>query len=442
MQFTDPQAKIQLLDNRYRFIQSLATGGIGHIYLAEDTKIPSNRLCVVKKLKYHSPEILKKSRELLDREAATLEKLQENSQIPRILAYFEDNGEAYLVQEYIEGATLAQKLEEQDFLESEVVHILLQLLKIINCVHSKGVIHRDIKPTNIIWRKKDNKLVLIDFGAVKEISHLGNQDTVIGTRGYAPNEQWQGKATICSDIYAIGMIGITALTGIDPSLDSYQGGHDIDETGEIIWQNRTKIKVRKQLITILTKMVRQKELERYQSAKEVQQDLQNITKDSYNSTLVLYPPVPLWQKLKLPLLFGICRLMLIIIAISLTQINTESFVSRQKLSFENKVINANLSSNSKIDPIKNTYYAVYLLSGRKDKQITIEINSSEFDPVLIILKPNGQLVAINDDIAPDNLNSRIVFTLPEDGKYQVMVQASQAGEMGNYQLKVRPNSGT
>ena len=440
MQLTDTQIKIQLLDNRYRIIQSLATGGIGHIYLAEDTKIPSNPFCVVKKLKHHSPEMLKKTRELLDREAVTLEKFQDNPQIPQLLAYFEDNDEAYLVQEYIQGATLAQELEEQEFSELQVVQILLQLLEIINFVHSKGVIHRDIKPTNIIWRKKDNKLVLIDFGAVQEISHLENQNTVICTRGYAPNEQWQGKATICSDIYAIGMIGITALTGISPSLDSYEGGYDIDETGEIIWQNRTKTKVREQLITILTKMVRQNESERYQSVKEVQQDLQNLTKDSPNSTLVLSSPVPLWPKLKLPLLSGICGLILSIMAIFLTQINTESFVPRPKLSFENQVINANLSSNSQIDPIKNVYYAVYLLIGRKDKQITIEINTQEFDPVLSILKPNGQLVAINDDIAPDNFNSRIVFTLPEDGKYQVMIQASQAGEMGNYQLKVRPNS--
>lgn len=434
MQLTDTQIEIQLLDNRYRIIQSLATGGIGHIYLAEDTKIPSNPLCVVKKLKYHSPEILKKTRELLDREAVTLEKFQENPQIPRLLAYFEDNGEAYLVQEYIEGATLAQELEEQDFLESEVVHILLQLLEIIDFVHSKGVIHRDIKPTNIIWRKKDNKLVLIDFGAVKEISHCGNQNTVICTRGYAPNEQWQGKATICSDIYAIGIIGITALTGIDPSLDSYEGGYDMDETGEIIWQNCTKTKVREELITILTKMVRQNESERYQSVKQVQQDLQNLTKDSHNSTLLLPTRFSWWQQLKTPLISGLCRLMFSIVAISLTQINTESFVPRQKLFLENQVINANLNHTSQIDPLKNTYYEVYLLSGRKDEQITIEINSNEFDPILSILKPNGRLVAINDDIAPDNFNSRIVFTFPEAGKYQVMVQASQAGEMGNYQL--------
>ena len=318
----------QFLDGRYRVNQLLATGGVGQTYLAEDTKRPGNPVCVVKKLKYHSPEVREKTRELFAREGNILEKLGNHPQIPRLLAYFEENGEFYLVQEYIEGKTLAQELESQQVLsEFQVINLLFQLLKILDFIHGQGVIHRDIKPKNIICRSKDNKLVLIDFGSVKEISTLENQETIIYTEGYAPTEQCQGKPSICSDIYAVGMIGIQALTGIHPGLDSCDGGFKRNHKNEIIWQNLTT--VNQELTNILTKMVRQNKLERYQSVREVQRDLQKLKKTLryLGFTRQLPKRASFWQKFKIPLFLAIDIVIMGVMLILLATKNSELFVA-------------------------------------------------------------------------------------------------------------------
>ena len=143
-----------------------------------------------------------------------------NNQIPQLLAYFEESEEFYLVQEYIIGHDLSQQLPTgKPINETTVIEILRDLLQILAFVHQNGVIHRDIKPSNIIRRDSDGKLVLIDFGAVKEVTTqlLDNQEqnafTIgIGTKGYAPSEQCFGRPQYSSDIYALGMVGIKALT--------------------------------------------------------------------------------------------------------------------------------------------------------------------------------------------------------------------------------------
>ena len=270
-----------LLDRRYRVTQLLAIGGMGQTYLAEDTKRPGNPLCVVKQLKSHSPQILEKARELFARESNILEKLGEHPQIPRLLAYFEDNGEFYLVQEYIEGKTLAQEFySQQVWSETQVINLLSQLLEILDFVHDRGVIHRDIKPTNIILRKKDNKLVLIDFGAVKEITTqmvnlegLTSVTVAIGTLGYMPSEQSQSRPKFASDIYSLGMMAIFALTGIAPNQISKN-----PQTEEIIWRDLTE--VGDALGNFIDQMVKYNFQERYPSAIEAKQALQEILPQS------------------------------------------------------------------------------------------------------------------------------------------------------------------
>ena len=160
-----------VLDRRYQIIEVLAQGGFGQTFLAKDIKRPGSPICVVKQLKpsFSDPGLLNKARELFNREAETLQILGENPQIPRLLAYFEENQEFYLIQEYITGKTLDQELiPGQSVTEIQGVEIVKQLLEILAFVHSHKVIHRDIKPSNIIRREADRKLVLIDFGAVKK----------------------------------------------------------------------------------------------------------------------------------------------------------------------------------------------------------------------------------------------------------------------------------
>ncbi|MCC5615814.1 serine/threonine protein kinase [Nostoc sp. CHAB 5836] len=263
----------KLLDHRYQVIRVLAMGGFGQTYIAQDTRRPGNPICVVKHLKPGTdPRVFDTAKRLFNSEAETLEKLGNHDQIPRLLAYFDENQEFYLVQEYIEGRTLTEELiPGKRWSESQVIQLLQEVLEILDFVHRQGVIHRDIKPDNIIRRTSDNKLVLVDFGAVKQLRTqmvaVGGQASatvVIGTPGYMPTEQGQGKPRPNSDIYSLGIIAIQALTGLQPT--------ELQEdpaTGEIIW--RHSVTVNHQLAAVLSKMVRYHFKDRYQNATEALQ---------------------------------------------------------------------------------------------------------------------------------------------------------------------------
>ncbi|MBE8991296.1 serine/threonine protein kinase [Nostoc sp. LEGE 12450] len=278
----------KLLDHRYQVIRVLAMGGFGQTYIAQDTRRPGNPICVVKHLKPGTdPRVFDTAKRLFNSEAETLEKLGNHDQIPRLLAYFDENQEFYLVQEYIEGHTLAEELTPgKRWSESQVIQLLQEVLEILEFVHSQGVIHRDIKPDNIIRRASDNKLVLVDFGAVKQLRTqmvtVGGQASatvVIGTPGYMPTEQGQGKPRPNSDIYSLGIIAIQALTGLLPT-----ALQEDPETGEIIWQQSVTVNYR--LAALLTKMVRYHFKDRYQNATEALQ----ACKDAINPVATLSQP--------------------------------------------------------------------------------------------------------------------------------------------------------
>ncbi|MBE9107332.1 serine/threonine protein kinase [Nostoc cf. edaphicum LEGE 07299] len=278
----------KLLDHRYQVIRVLAMGGFGQTYIAQDTRRPGNPICVVKHLKPGTdPRVFDTAKRLFNSEAETLEKLGNHDQIPRLLAYFDENQEFYLVQEYIEGHTLAEELiPGKRWSESQVVQLLQEVLEILEFVHHQGVIHRDIKPDNIIRRVSDNKLVLVDFGAVKQLRTqlvtVGGQASatvVIGTPGYMPTEQGQGKPRPNSDIYSLGIIAIQALTGLQPT-----ELQEDPETGEIIW--RHSVTVNHGLAAVLSKMVRYHFKDRYQNATEALQ----ACKDAINPVPALSTP--------------------------------------------------------------------------------------------------------------------------------------------------------
>ncbi|MEH1919735.1 CHASE2 domain-containing serine/threonine-protein kinase [Nostoc sp.] len=267
-----------LLSGRYKISQTLGAGGFGRTYLAQDTQRPGNPICVVKKLMpaRQDTRFLQVARRLFNSEAEILESLGKHHQIPELLAYFEDNQEFYLIQQYIEGHTLSEELPPVQNVQNEsfVMEMLKEVLEVLEFVHQHRVIHRDIKPTNIIRCAEDNRLVLIDFGAVKLMQPSSNEQTelatvAIGTRGYAPPEQFAGHPRLCSDIYALGMIAIQAITGIPP-----QELHPDPETGNVMW--RQTVQVSEGLAAILDKMVCYHFSDRYQSAAEVLQDLKRI----------------------------------------------------------------------------------------------------------------------------------------------------------------------
>ncbi len=231
-----------LLSNRYRVLSVLGDGGFGKTFLVEDTQMPSNRRCVLKQLKpvHDNPQTGQMVKDRFQREAAILETLGEgHEQIPRLYAYFSEADQFYLVEEWVEGDTLTQRVQREGPLpEKTVQNLVASLLPVIAHVHSEGIVHRDIKPDNIILRSHDSKPVLIDFGAVKETmntlinSHENSSHSiVVGTPGYMPSEQLAGRPVFASDLYSIGMTAIYALTGRIPQ--------DIDvdpSTGELMWR--------------------------------------------------------------------------------------------------------------------------------------------------------------------------------------------------------------
>ncbi len=188
-----------LLLDRYRILGDLGTGGFGETFLAEDTHMPSKRRCVIKRLKpvTGDPHIQQMVQQRFQREATILEELgQQSRQIPELYAYFQSADQFYLVQEWIDGLTLTDLVSSEGPLgETAVREILVSLLPVLTTVHSKGIVHRDIKPDNIILRSSDRQPVLIDFGAVKEtmatavnLQGESRNSMIIGTGSWPRNK--------------------------------------------------------------------------------------------------------------------------------------------------------------------------------------------------------------------------------------------------------------
>jgi eukaryotic-like serine/threonine-protein kinase len=283
----------QLLDGRYEIKKVLGAGGFGRTYVAEDIKLYRNP-CVVKQLKPMAtdPMTLQVARRLFESEAQLLHKLGTHDQIPQLLAHFEENDEFFLVQQFIDGHPLSDELIPNKRLsEPYTIALLENILQPLAFVHQNQVIHRDIKPPNLIRRKSDGKIVLIDFGAVKQISTqvvnaegLTKMTVGIGTPGYMPSEQSRGIPKLSSDIYGLGMIGIQALTGLIPQ----ELEEDI-ETAEIKWRNL--VQVSPPLADILDKMIRYDFRQRYKSAVEALAAVQKL-RNAYAPTQPSTHPKP------------------------------------------------------------------------------------------------------------------------------------------------------
>ena len=275
----------KLLDRRYRIIKELAEGGFSQTYLAEDTRLPKNPQCVVKHLNptIDDPIFTQKALELFKAEAETLQELGRHDLIPQLYAYFQENKEFYLVQEYIAGHPLSIEISPgSQMAEARVAQIVKEVLEILRFVHTYNVIHRDIKPSNLIRRHSDGKLVLIDFGTVKQVQmevasahHKARVTLPIGTPGYMSYEQERGQSVACSDIYSLAMVALQALTGKHPS----QFPRDRDY--EISW--RSYAKVGREFAAVLDRMARCNPRDRYQTVDEVLKDIAKLPKLSTNS---------------------------------------------------------------------------------------------------------------------------------------------------------------
>ena len=282
-----------LLSNRYQVLRVLGSGGFGQTFLAEDTQMPSRRICVIKQLKAiaDNPDIYKIVRDRFQREAATLEALgKDNVLVPELYASFCEDNEFYLVQEWIDGKDLLDLVSTEGCLaEAKVQKLLLDLLPTLEHIHDRGLIHRDIKPENIILRSSDRKPVLIDFGAVKAtlataMTAQGDVtcSVVIGTPKFMPSEQAIGRVGFASDLYSLGLTAIFLLTGkVSSELDTDP------QTGELSWQ-RYAGNFNPAFVAFLDKAIRLNFRDRYATANQMLVSLREILDDS--TTIITIKP--------------------------------------------------------------------------------------------------------------------------------------------------------
>lgn len=299
------------------------SGGFGRTYLAEDLdKLQGH--CVIKQFapQLQGSKALQKATQMFEQEARRLEHLGEHPQIPTLQAYFEQDFRLYLVQQYIQGQTLAELQQYGVYSEQRVGQLLFDLLNILNFVHAQQVIHRDIKPENIMRHQSDGKLMLIDFGIAKQLTAIAAKPgTMVGTFGYVPSEQMQaGEAYHSSDLYSLGATCFHLLTNIHPwELWKQQGYGWLNN-----WQQHLSQPVSQELRQILGQMLQEDRTQRYQSAEAVLVDLNRLL-----CPAIAPLPTPVYE---IPAPEDISRLLpLAIASSSVTQIVSDTLKSDEQL---------------------------------------------------------------------------------------------------------------
>ena len=423
------------LQNRYEITAVLSNNtGFGITYKVTDHNMPNKSNRVVKQLKEPtflelgiSPnlplseqqkifqDIWGKYLDLFDKEAKVLAILGEKyDQIPQLFDFFTENNQYCYVQEYIEGESLDKKIIAGVKLpETEVIILLIEILDILEYIQNNpkhNVIHRDIKPENIIRRNSDKKLVLIDFGLVKEVVTNNTQTAsfVGGTQGYiAPEIALQRVVSFASDIYAVGMMGVFAITGLDP-----RSNNDLDRN----WQQN--VTVSNEFAAVLNKMIAYDYHQRYQNAKEAKIALIKLLRRT--------PEIPI------KLIIGIIISLGVILGGFLWY--RSLFSHSSNLQFDGKENKGELTESDQKELATNGFYDVYNFEGEENQTITLEMNSKDFQPELRVITPDGEILK-TQNISVKKSVSRLVIKLPKNGKYQVKAKAIKGGKTGNYIIK-------
>ena len=261
-----------VLQKKYRIVKIIGQGGMGRTFLAIDDRHPQKRFCAIKQFfpQTQDSDSWQKARKLFDLEIHSLENLNQHAQIPTLYDSFEEEGNHYLVQEWIDGQNLSQIINEQGiFTEAKILEVLRQLLPVLATIHQGKIIHRDVKPENIL-RDREGQIFLVDFGAAKILQSqlLRQTGTVIGSAEYVAPEQLRGKATYSSDLYSLGVTCLYLLTGISP-FELYSDFQDA-----WVWQDYLTQSISPELTQILNQMIARAISLRYQSARAVIKDLE------------------------------------------------------------------------------------------------------------------------------------------------------------------------
>jgi serine/threonine-protein kinase len=259
----------QLLKRRYCLHDLIAQGEYSRIFLASDLASDYQK-CVVKKLvpKLYPIHVKQTIESMFQREAEILQKLNNrHPQICQFYDYFTDDGSLYLVQEWIKGLTLEKQLLTVSKLsESKTREILLNILPVLDFIHSLGIIHRDLTPNNIILRSRNQLPVLIDFGIATEIDNNNQQNFLVGTPGYISPEQTMGQISGSNDLYSLALTTIHLLTGISPK--------ELDlETSDNFWEH-SKFAFGHDLVAVIDRAISPDPAQRFTTAMQMRQALQ------------------------------------------------------------------------------------------------------------------------------------------------------------------------
>ncbi len=277
-----PLGEETLLENRYKIIGLIKSGGMGALYRALDMRLGS--ICAVKELLpfYGRKEEQEEAKKWFKREASILASL-DHPNLPKVSDYFINNNRYYIVMDFIEGdnlKTMVDKAGEKGLEAEKVIKWSKDILKILDYLHTQNppVIYRDIKPSNIMIHR-DGRAILIDFGIARVIDRESNTEkTVIGTEGYCPVEQYRGKVEARSDIYALGATMHHLLTGLPPVPFKFE------PLREIIPEISTEVE------EIVMKALKEKPQDRFASAKDmlIAMDALKETKEHPTDAMKIY----------------------------------------------------------------------------------------------------------------------------------------------------------
>ena len=276
--------KRRIIRGRYEVLKDIKDGEFIKAYLVKDRDVPSQTPYIVKKLipPAKDADTLAKIQTLFDERLQEQYKLNGYDQIPDLIASFEENQEFFTIQKFIDGHNLDEEIKpDKLWPETQVVDLLIQVLKILEFVHRQNLAHLNIQPSNLRRRKQDGKIVLIDFALLKEISaSIASPEQIdpvrrVSSPDYALPKEAGDRSDVSRDIYTVGAIGIQALTGIHPrdfSIDK--------KTNEVIWRfatpDRPMVEVNNDLVKILTKIIRHNPDGRYLGDSEALDDLQRL----------------------------------------------------------------------------------------------------------------------------------------------------------------------
>lgn len=279
-----PLLKIgQIVGERYLITRYLGGQSGIETYLADNLRRQYQSPCRVEQIQLPSTNNDRKTKfqSRFTEELSILERLGYHDRIPQLWDHFEENDEFYLVYEYVRGDSLAQKIAKQELSIPEIVQILIGALSALSFVHQNRIIHRNIKPSSLIVRQEDRQVILTDFGILRDLQTLSNTSIEYGgdrdRDNYWSPEQIAGRPTISSDLYALGMTAIEALTGAKPST------LERDRAGKL---RLSQIDLDRRTLKIIERLVELDLGKRYQSAEKVLKDLQKVN-------LTVYPSIPL-----------------------------------------------------------------------------------------------------------------------------------------------------